>query len=217
MTFDELQKTWQSHQDDCKLNIDSQLLLKEVQRNKKCFDAAIFWRDVREGGGSIIMSVLMIYFCGIKGFMWPFGFWPMLIPVLLIASVGIFIIIDRFQKKKKLPEPQGPLVGCVEDSLAEVEHQIWLLKNVFWWYLLPLGAAVTYFYIYIGWQLRDLPLLNLLIVGAMFLVTAIFYCYIYRMNQKAIRKELDPRKAELEQLRNSLTLTENPGKATERG
>ena len=28
-----------------------------------------------------------------------------------------------------------PLVRCVEESLAQVEHQIWLLRNVGWWVL----------------------------------------------------------------------------------
>ena len=35
-----------------------------------------------------------------------------------------------------------PLKACVEISLHQVNHQIWLLKNVFWWYLLPIAAAL---------------------------------------------------------------------------
>ena len=61
MTFDELQKTWQSQQENYKLKIDSNLVLKEVKRNKKHFESAIFWRDVREVGIAIPGCIFFLY------------------------------------------------------------------------------------------------------------------------------------------------------------
>ena len=42
MTFDELQKNWQSQQEHFVLRIDPDVLLKQVQRNKSNFESAIF-------------------------------------------------------------------------------------------------------------------------------------------------------------------------------
>ena len=70
MTFDDLQKSWQSQQCSYKLTIDSDMLLKEVKRNKKSFTSAIFWRDVREIGCAVLLVPVFLYF-GIKDSLWP--------------------------------------------------------------------------------------------------------------------------------------------------
>ena len=136
MTFDELQKTWQSQRASFKLTIDSDLLLREVKRNKRFFESAIFWRDVREVGVAFIMFLFFLYF-GLK-----MKIWSLHATALLTLSVGVFMVVDRIVQKRKRPEPAGTLMGCIESSLAQVVHQIWLLKNVLWWYLLPLGVGI---------------------------------------------------------------------------
>jgi hypothetical protein len=53
-------------------------------------------------------------------------------------------VLDRRRHPQKPPEPGEPLVKTVQDSLNQVDHQIWLLRNVAWWYLLPPGLAVAF-------------------------------------------------------------------------
>lgn len=198
MTFDELQKTWQSQESSFSLSIDSDMLLREIKRNKKHFESAIFWRDVREGGGSILMSVVFLYF-GLK-----MNLWPLFVVALLVLGVGVFVIVDRIVQKRKRPEPAGTLMGCIESSLAQVVHQIWLLKNVLWWYLLPLGGAIAFFVVYVAWMIRGLPGMGLIFLFAYSVLCILLYWGIYHLNQWAVRKKLNPRKQELEQLLNSL-------------
>jgi len=204
MTFDELQKTWQSQQSSFRLSVDSDMLLREVKRNKKSFETTVFWRDVREGGGSLVMAVVILYFGGIKGIMWPFGFWPLLPVALLVAGVGVFIIADRIMQKKKQPVLTESLASCIETSLAEVKHQIWLLKNVIWWYFLPFTVAIAIVYTYIAWKLREVGSIVFLTISGLFAATVLAYWGGYHLNQWAVRKKLNPRKAELEQLLDSL-------------
>lgn len=198
MTFDELQKTWQSQQTGFKLTIDSHLLLRELKRNKKHFESAIFWRDVREGGGCFLMSVFFLY-QGLK-----MNLWPLFIVALLVVSVGVFLIVDRMAQKRKRPEPTGTLMGCIESSLAQVVHQIWLLKNVLWWYLLPLGVGIGIIVGYVAWMIRELPGMGLIFLFVYSVLGILLYWGIYHLNQWAVRKKLKPRKQELEQLLNSL-------------
>ena len=55
-------------------------------------------------------------------------------------------------RHKQTPsDPDEPLLSCVKDSLAQVEHQIWLLRNVFWWYLLPSAIPLLAFFAHVSW------------------------------------------------------------------
>ena len=54
--------------------------------------------------------------------------------------------------KQRPLEAGDPLSRRVESSLAQVEHQIWLLRNVLWWYLLPPGLAILTFFAQIAWS-----------------------------------------------------------------
>ena len=67
MTFDELQKKWTSQQTGSKIAIDTDLLLKEVKRNKEQFESTIFWRDAREIGAGFVSSVFLFAFPGQPG------------------------------------------------------------------------------------------------------------------------------------------------------
>ncbi len=84
MTFDELQKTWQSQQAGPKLTIDSDMLLKEVKRNKEQFESAIFRRDFGEVGTAIVLTAVFLYF-GIIG-----NLWPMWLLAFLCLWVGVY-------------------------------------------------------------------------------------------------------------------------------
>ena len=62
-----------------------------------------------------------------------------------------FILVDRIRHKQQPSEPGEPLLDCVKVSLTQVEHQIWLLRNVFWWYLLPFTIAILAFFAQLAW------------------------------------------------------------------
>jgi hypothetical protein len=210
MTFDELQKTWQKDAGISKLTIDSDLLLREVKRNKEHFESTIFWRDVREAGGSFVLAAFFLY-QGTK-----LNQWSLYLPALACIFVGVFMVVDRFIQKGKLPKPSDPLAGCIKISLAQVEHQIWLLRNILWWYLLPFAIGISLFWGHVGWQVRNkgptgLIFIGLIFIGGCFVGLIVLCTGVYYLNQYGVRKELMPRKVELESLLNSLT---NDSRAT---
>ncbi|MHC4154588.1 MAG: hypothetical protein ACYST6_06660 [Planctomycetota bacterium] len=199
MTFDELKKTWQSQRTGFKLTIDSDMLLKEVKRNKKHFASAIFWRDVREVGIALPASGFLAYW-GLRN-----SLWPLLLVAFAVAGIGIFMIIDRVIQKRKLPQFAESLTGCIESSLAQVTHQIWLLKNVLWWYFLPPSIGIAVFFAYMIYALRDLGVLVCIVSISIFAAIMLAYWAGYRLNQYCVRKDLIPRRKELEQLLTALT------------
>jgi hypothetical protein len=194
MEFDDLQKAWQSQNLTAQVTIKADLLLKEVRRNQLSLRATLFWRDVREVSAAILLTAWFSF----DG--WRHHASPDYLCAIICAGVGIFMIADRFVQKKTQPVFSGSLKSCLEASLAQVIHQIWLLKNVFWWYLLPLLVASAISMAYTNSHLRHFD--KGAAVGAMLatLLVAWFFVFVYRLNQTAVKKSLEPRRLELEAL-----------------
>jgi len=199
MDPDNFKQTRKTQSSQTRLTIDVELLFKEVQRNQRYFAAMIFWRDVREVGTGLLMVPLLFYM-GVKlSLPWT---WYLTVPVLL-WSVG-FMLVDRMRHKRQPLEPGEPLRQGVENSLAQVDHQIWLLRNVLWWYLVPLAPAILAFSGQVAWRERSGGWLTALVIGAVVTMVVIVFAGVYWLNQYAVRSELEPRRQELEALLTSL-------------
>lgn len=199
MDPDDLKQAWKMQSSQTRLTIDAELLLKEVQRNQRSFASTIFWWDVREVGTSLLMALLWIYL-GVKhSSLWT---WYLAVPALL--WIAGYMLADRILHKRKPPESGEPLRQHVETSLAQVEHQIWLLRNVFWWYLLPIAVSFLAIVGQSAWQERAGSWWTALGVSMVVAFGAIIIARVYWLNQHAVRCELEPRHRELEMLRMSL-------------
>jgi len=199
MNPDNFKQAWQTQSSQTRLTIDAELLLKEVRRNQRYFTAMIFWRDVREVGTAVLMVPVWLYMGVTLSLPWM---WYLTLPALV--WIAGFMLADRMRHKRQPPGPGEPLRQCVESSLAQVEHQIWLLRNIFWWYLLPLALPMLAFLGQIAWEMRAGGWLTVLGIGWVVIVVVIVFTSIYRLNQNAVRSELEPRRQELEALLMSL-------------
>jgi hypothetical protein len=209
MTFDELQDKWQSQENIASITIGTDVLLREVKRNQKNFAAIILRRDCLEAGIGFIMT---IFFLGIG-----FGSkaWGFVFAAVMCFVVSMFFIIDRYLEKRKAHKSTDSIVSCAESSLHEVNHQVWLLKNVLWWYLLPIGGGIAVAVLHTMWIVRGIfanvfyatEMVQITIaipvfVGVIlyFIFVAWLYKHIYDLNQKAIENELLPRQKELQEM-----------------
>jgi hypothetical protein len=199
MEPDPLKHAWQSAASQGRLTIDAELFLNEVRRNQQSFAATIFWRDLREVVVGIVMVPLWLYL-GIRlSLPWA---WYLAVPGLLWV-VG-YLLVDRRRHARKPTEPDEPLRRHVQDSLERVEHQIGLLRRVFWWYLLPLGLPILAFFGQIAWRSRSLGWQAILFFSFATGFVLIVFAGIYWLNQAAVRAALEPRRRELETLLRSL-------------
>jgi hypothetical protein len=122
-----------------------------------------------------------------------------------LVWIAGYMLADRRRHKRQPPGLGEPLRECVESSLAQIEHQIWLLRNVLWWYLLPVALAMLVFFAQVAWQIRPQGWWTVLaFAGIMIAVEVIILGGIYRLNQYAVRSDLVPRRQELESLLTSL-------------
>lgn len=208
MDTDHLQRAWRTQASLTRVTIDVNLLLNEVRRSEQSFRAMTFLRDCREIGVAIVMIPLWIY-CGVKGALpWT---WYLTVPALV--WIAAFMLAYRIRYKRPHGTLDEPLLRCVERSVTEVEYQIWLLRNVFWWYLLPFVIALSPFFAHVVlgvWMHSRTERDGLGLAGVFFLaailvfvfvvlmvaVSAVYY-FVYRLNQYAVQTQLEPRRQEL--------------------
>jgi CubicO group peptidase (beta-lactamase class C family) len=199
MEPDKFQQAWQVHSSQTRIAVDPDLLLKEVQRNQQAFKTTIFHRDFIEVGVAFLMLPYWIYAGITHALPWT---WYLTIPALI--WVAGFILVDRMRHKRHPSEPGASLVNCVKESLLQVEHQIWLLRNVFWWYLLPFTLSILAFFADVTWRVSKDWLEALISGGSLSGIVLGLYSFIYYINQRAVRVQLEPRRQELLGLLKSL-------------
>jgi hypothetical protein len=160
----------------------------------------IFWRDVREAGGSFIMMIVFIILAFVMNTL------SLLFPAAACLFVAVYMVIDRIKLRIRHPysKQNASLIEAVANSIVHVDHQIWLLKNVLWWYLMPFALGISAFWLWILWQAREVLVVRFFITGC-FVFLFITYYGVYRLNQQAVKKELQPRKEELETLLESIS------------
>src|SRR4051812_19169336 len=123
--------------------------------------------------------------------------WYLMVPTLLWYPG--FLLADRRRHPQRPPDPGESLVRCVDGSVAQVEHQIWLLRNVGWWGLLPFAVPALAFFGHVYWLAGGgwAAAVAMSGVGA---VVGLILVWVYRLNQAAVRNELEPRRRELRAL-----------------
>jgi Na+/proline symporter len=198
MDFEDLQKAWKSQDAGTEMTIDADAVLRIIRGDQQRFVAMIFWRDVREVGAAVLLA-LFFGFRGIRNHVWT----DYCVGIACLG-VGTFMMVDRWLQRGNRPTATDSLKACIEHSLNQVRHQIWLLKNVFWWYLLPIIATLGLSLGASAWHARHnggSAAISFLIAVV---VCGLVYWGVYWLNQFAVRKHLEPRRQELETLLNNL-------------
>ncbi|MFO0885232.1 MAG: hypothetical protein U0894_13760 [Pirellulales bacterium] len=199
MNLDKYKQAWKADANQTQVSFDAELLSQKVKQSQTTFRSIIFWRDVREVGLSLAMIPIWIAMGYFLALPWA---WYLTVPVLL--WIAGFMLVNRWRHPQTPSEPGEPLAFYAKEALAQVEQQIVLLKNVFWWYLLPPSISCMAFFAQVGWESSQ-GIFGAIVGAGVFAGlggTFLFYVYrwIYRINQEAVRKHLEPRRDDLQKL-----------------
>lgn len=194
MEFEELQELWRQEEKSPRVRVDREALLKLVRRDHESLREMLLRRDLLEIAVALLLVPFWIWQGHTLELVWT---WYLVIPGLL--WIAGFLLVDRWRQRKIKPHPGTPLKESVEYALAEVEHQITLLRRVAWWYLLPLAIPLMIFHVHNAWAYRE-PWEG----GAQLIFGILIMWGIYELNQHAVRKNLEPRRDELREFLASL-------------
>jgi hypothetical protein len=109
------------------------------------------------------------------------------------------MLICHIVGRRKQNAASDPLKACIEGSLNEVNHEIWLRRNAFWWCWLPFTTALAVSFCRASLRFHTPKFLLFLVL----LVIPLTW-WGYRLSRFTVRKVLEPRRQELEALLASL-------------
>ena len=110
------------------------VLLERLEKKTRAFDRRISLRDLRESIAGVLVTVVFLFFAvrtanpvSRVAFLW-------------LAACGVWIIgfLRRYARAARKPAPEQALTAYREALVEKIDRQIWLLKNVKYWYILPL-------------------------------------------------------------------------------
>jgi hypothetical protein len=150
------------------------------------FRRTIWWRDVRE-------TVAALFCAGFFGFVGQT--WLRWIAVASGLFVAAYIVKSRIAVRFR---PEGlSLADRLQQMILETEMQIGLLRSVLWWYLLPIAVGIIAMVLDRAAasprKFDPFHLTNFLVIMSVLGVV------VYWLNQRAVRKILEPRRSRLEQ------------------
>lgn len=199
MNPDDFQQAWRASSPQSHLSINSDLLIQDLRRRQLQFEYMTVARDIRE----VVVALIMVPVWLFLGWAWSLHWtWYLGIPGMIF--VAAFIVVDRRVHSQRPPEPTAPIREQIAHALVQIEHQIWLLRNVFWWYILPIALPCAAFFGQNAWELRTRGWENALVTLVVTAISGGIFGFVYWLNQKAVRCTLEPRRQELETLLSSL-------------
>lgn len=194
MNFEEARRHWQAQAVDSPSNLATDPAVDLPSRHA-AFRRAIAWRDLREVGAATLVAILAL----------SIGFaradWGHFALAAGAVFVGLFLLVDRFRQRRLTPAPDHSTHSFVRSALAQVDHQIWLLRQIHVWYIAPivLGELAVVASTALGSTASSWVESAILaaLIACMTLVLGLVAWGVYRLNQRALRDELEPRRQEL--------------------
>ncbi len=202
MKFEDLKSVWNSEDNERLFAFDESALLKQLETKRSKIDRKLFWRDSLEIG---IGAIIILYW------LWKAIYptiahdnsllsnWNYFASAAIIGAVLSVFIIGRKRQSRREEEFDESISGTLRKFISQIDYQITLLRNVVWWYLLPIGLAIVLMVNTGAYGLKT-PTQRWVYFG----ICIVLFAVIYWLNQRAVRTHLIPEKEDLQSLQKTL-------------
>lgn len=188
MTLDSYRATWQAQSGPERPAAHQEELMTWIRERSAALDRRIRLRDIGETAAAAVLVLAFGYeLLTTDAWLARLG-----AAVLIAASV---LIVWRLRRARLAGGGAGTDASVADRLRAQrrqVSAQIALLESVLWWYLAPLGLGLTLFAL----GLDVAPWHSALLILAMLAL----YGFIWRLNQRAVRRDLLPRREALDRM-----------------
>jgi hypothetical protein len=190
MTLEETRAVWNADTAPPEATMSDAQVMTQVLARSRELDRVLRWRDAREGIAAVVVALFMTPLLAQGTLLSRVG-----VLVILIGVAVILTVLLRSQRGVR-PDAGWPLAEVLRAERARVDQQIRLLRSILWWYIAPLAAGLT---------LLTLGSAGVTWFSTSYLVVvALMNWGIYVLNQRAVRKDLLPRREELDRLLSQL-------------
>lgn len=191
MTLDEYRDLWRSETSDTNAP-DEERLLERVREASEAFDRKIRRRDLLETLAGVIVAAAFGYEAA------TVETWLARLGALIVVGSSAFVVwwLRRARKAGPPRSPDLPVADRLRAERDQIEIQIGLLENVLWWYAGPLAVGAALFVL--GLQAGA-------VATTATLTVIVAVCgIVWWINRRAVRRDLRPRRQELERLVHTL-------------
>lgn len=204
MNFDELDKEWRATNQAAATQEQREQMVAATRRRVERFWGQIFRRDAVETIAAVVVMVFFGRYCYVA----PAEYVISKVGAALLVCWTLFIIY-KMHRVRTIQQPapiDAPVREYCRIELSRLDRQIQLLRTVHWWYIGPCILGVNTMFVGLaGIQIESLIYC---------VVTLLFAWGIYRLNQRAVAKELAPQRHELARLLSQLDNTVAPMEPT---
>jgi RNA polymerase sigma-70 factor (ECF subfamily) len=167
-------------------------LLERVHEESEAFDRKIRRRDLLETLAAVVVAT-------------AFGYeavtvetWVARLGALIVVGSSAFIVwwLRRARKTGRVRSADLPVAERLRAERERIESQIRLLESVLWWYAGPLAVGAALFVL--GLQAGAVA------TAATLTVIVAVSSFVWWLNRRAVRRDLRPRRRELNRLIDTL-------------
>jgi hypothetical protein len=183
MNLDDFKEPWQHQQRELTEYADR--AIKAIRTRMSMFDRSIFRRDLIES----VAAICLFVYLGSVAFQISHGLARVGVVLQMLWCIEIVVVMNWARLTNRIVRPGISLQDYCTAELARVNRQIFLLRNVNWWYTGPcfLGGAIQLF-----GQTPE-PRTFVLVLSTFVPIG----WFVYRLNQRAVRRNLEPLRNEL--------------------
>lgn len=183
MKLDDFKEPWQERQRELDHQVDH--VVKAVRTRMSSFDRSIWLRDLRETLVAVGVAIWFGYaFVLHEQWVAKLG-----AAIVVLASLVIIVVLNWTRLTGRFARPGQTLRDYCNDELSRIDRQIWLLRNINWWYTGPIFLGVT-----IERMGVLSPAMLLIFVSTILFPMAWF---VHWVNQFSVRTQLVPLRNEL--------------------
>ena len=204
MNWDDLTAVWRKQPQEPVPQTQFDILLKTFSKKSRRLARVLFWRDIRE----FLACGIVIYAFARAALSRGQAGWPIWIAEALVLGVAVFFLKERIRAHRHRTGPSSSLLEKIDADIRELRHQRKLLLKVGTWYLGP--CILSWFIVMAATRFHGLSglLRTPAQMGSYLGGSLVFFWLIWKLNQRAVRKKIEPRIADLELLRSGL-ISEN--------
>ena len=201
MNAKELKRSWKERNDQLAgENVDQ--LADHLRTRSSWFENTIARRDLREHAAAIFV----LLFFGVSFFSLPTVTARIGCGIIMAGSIVIMCTLIWSRRGKPLMH-QLSVIDFTKEQLLRLDRQIWLLRNVTWWYTGPLMLGIFIFVLGIA------PATGFVL--AYLAACVLFGWFVHWLNQQAVKKQLMPYREELLNTLEQLEFNPNLERGTE--
>lgn len=122
----------------------------------------------------------------------------------ILFGMGVFRVLDHRRPNRKALKYSDSTLSFLEDALMRINHRIWLVEHILWWWMLPfsVGGLLIVYQIgsLVGWNEPTLYWK----LGQGVVVTSVILGVVYWGNLWTARTYWKPRRDELQAITENL-------------